>query len=339
MSKINSVKKKARRAGYYKLGYVSDKLLEIPIDYSRARVSDFELKKLYANLGLRYYSSKADFISKNPNLKNKADEYWRQYKIRDELIARGQYESARAMLYMRAHIEKLESLLGVAQGDNAVLKSIIENLKNVPADKLTDLIGISSGERGALTTYLPNIGDIYMMEGTIPSKEAGELLSIGKDEFNERQNKLLSDYQSAFRMAGINWIYPDIPRYDDLDPNAMPTRPLDETSEFVVKRNKAVMRYSRRHNYNITYDEYSDRIAVIDKYKNKYATPLERAYGIVQERTTNKVLGYPDTEHMRNIVLDYYKSHTKYIRTTKSGRQYIPFTKRSISDYIIKNLK
>lgn len=340
MAKINAVKKKRTRATYYKTGYTSEKFRDIPIDYSRNRMSDFELKQKYTDLGLRYYRNKAEFISKNPNLKAKADQYWEQYKMRDELIARGQYESARAMLYMQAHINKLEELLGIGQGDNAVLKNIIENLKNVPADKLTDLIGISSGQRGALTTYLPNIGDIYMMEGTIPSKEAGELLSIGKDEFNERQNKLLSDYQSAFRMAGINWIYPDIPKYDDdLDPNAMPIRPLEETNEFIVKRNKAVMRYSRRHNYNITYDEYSDRIAVLDKYKNKYATPLERAYGIVQERTTNKVLGYPDTEHMRNIVLDYYKSHTKYIRTTKSGRQYIPFTKRSISDYIIKNLK
>lgn len=339
MAKINAVKKKKTRATYYKTGYVSEKFKDIPIDYSRDRMPEFELKQKYTDLGLRYYSSKAEFMSKNPNLKAKADQYWEQYKMRDELIARGQYESARAMLYMKAHIEKLEELLGVAQGDNAVLKNIIENLRNVPAERLTDLIGISSGQRGALTTYLPNIGDIYLLEGTIPSKEAGELLGIGKDEFNTRQDKLLSDYQSAFRMAGIDWTFPDIPKDDNLEPNDMLTIPRREELDFVIKRGKAIRRYSKKYGVNISYDEYSDRIAVLDKYKTKYATPLERAYGLVQERTTNKVYGYPNTNDMRNIVLDYYKSHTKYIRTTKSGRQYVPFTKRSISDYIIKNLK
>lgn len=334
MAKINAVKKKRTRATYYKTGYTSEKFRDIPIDYSRNRMSDFELKQKYTDLGLRYYRNKAEFMAKNPNLKAKADQYWEQYKMRDELIARGQYENARATLYMKAHIDKLEELLGVGQGDNPILSNIIYNLRQVPNDKLTDLIGISSGERGALTTYLPNIGEIYVLEGTIPSKEAGELLGIYGDEFNSRQSDLLAKYQRAFEMAGISWKYEDT-----LDPNAMPIKPLEETSEFVVKRNKAIMRYSKRHNYNIGYDEYSDRIAIIDKYKSKHATALQQAFGLVQERTTNKVYNYPDTNQMRNIVLDYYKSHTKYIRTTKSGRQYIPFTKRSISDYIIKNLK
>lgn len=325
MAKINAVKKKKRtRAAYYKTGYTSEKFRDIPIDYSRNRMSDFELKQKYTDLGLRYYRNKVEFMAKNPNLKAKADQYWEQYKIRDELIARGQYENARAMLYMKAHIAKLEELLGVGQGDNPILSNIIYNLKQVPNDKLTDLIGISSGERGALTTYLPNIGEIYALEGTIPTKEAGELLGIYGDEFNSRQSDLLAKYQRAFEMAGISWKYEDT---------------SEETSEFVAKRNKAIMRYSKRHNYNIGYDEYSDRIAIIDKYKSKYATALQQAFGLVQERTTNKVYNYPDTNQMRNIVLDYYKTHTEYIRTTKSGRQYIPFTKRSISDYIIKKLK
>ena len=334
MAKINAVKKKRTRVTYYKAGYISEKFSDIPIDYSRNRMSDFELKQKYTDLGLRYYRNKVEFMSKNPNLKAKFDQYWKQYKMRDELIARGQYESARAMLYMKAHIDKLEELLGVGQGDSPILSNIIYNLKQVPNDKLTDLIGISSGERGALTTYLPNIGEIYVLEGTIPSKEASELLGIGRDEFNSRQSDLLAKYQRAFEMAGISWKYEDT-----LDSNEKTNIPLEATNEFAVKRNKAIMRYSRRHNVNITYDEYSDRIAIIDKYKSKYATALQQAFGLVQERTTNKVYNYPDTNQMRSIVLDYYKSHTKYIRTTKSGRQYIPFTKRSISDYIIKNLK
>ena len=334
MAKINSVKKKKTRATYYKTGYISEKFRDIPIDYSRARMSDFELKQKYTDLGLRYYRSKAEFMSKNPNLKVKADQYWKQYKMRDELIARGQYESARAMLYMNAHIDKLEELLGVAQGDNAVLKNIVYNLRQVPTNKLTDLIGISSGERGSLTTYLPNIGDIYLLEGTIPSKEASELLGIGKDEFNTRQDKLLSDYQRAFAMAGINWQYEDT-QFDIDARNEMEQR----QEEYRIRQNKKRARYNARYNTNLTYSDFEDRRNIIEHYKGKHNTALQQAFGLVQERTTNKVYGYPNTNDMRNIVLDYYKSHTKYIRTTKSGRQYVPFTKRSISDYIIKNLK
>lgn len=334
MAKINAVKKKKTRANYYKTGYTSEKFRDIPIDYSRSRMYEFELKQKYTDLGLRYYRSKAEFMSKNPNLKAKADEYWKQYKMRDELIARGQYEGARAMLYMNAHIKKLEELLGVAQGDNPVLSNIVHNLKQVPYEKLTDLIGISSGERGSLTTYLPNIGDIYLLEGTIPSKEASELLGIGKDEFNVRQDKLLADYQRAFEMAGISWDYEDA-KYSYNTDNDLSQR----QEEYRVRQNKKRLRYNERYNTNLTFSDFEDRRNIIENYKGKHNTALQQAFGLVQERTTNKVYGYPNTNDMRNIVLDYYKSHTKYIRTTKSGRQYVPFTKRSISDYIIKNLK
>ena len=333
MAKINAVKKKRTRATYYKTGYTSEKFRDIPIDYSRNRMSDFELKQKYTDLGLRYYRNKAEFMSKNPNLKAKADQYWEQYKIRDELIARGQYESARAMLYMNAHIEKLEELLGIGQGDNLVLKNILYNLKQVPYEKLTDLIGISSGERGSLTTYLPNIGDIYMLEGSIPSKEASDLLAIGKDEFNERQNTLLANYKRAFEMAGIQW------QYEDFNVNIGNNKIAIAQEEYRMHQNKKRLRYNDRYNANLSYNDYLDRMNIIENYKGKHNTALQQAFGLVQERTTNKVYGYPNTNDMRNIVLDYYKSHTKYIRTTKSGRQYIPFTKRSISDYIIKNLK
>lgn len=333
MAKINAVKKKRIRATYYKTGYTSEKFRDIPIDYSRSRMSDFELKQKYTDLGLRYYRSKAEFMSKNPNLKAKADQYWEQYKMRDELIARSQYESARAMLYMNVHIEKLEELLGIGQGDNLVLKNILYNLKQVPYEKLTDLIGISSGERGSLTTYLPNIGDIYMLEGSIPSKEASDLLAIGKDEFNERQNTLLANYKRAFEMAGIQW------QYEDSNVNLGDNKIAIQQEEYRVRQNKKRLRYNERYNANLTFSDYEDRRNIIENYKGKHNTALQQAFGLVQERTTNKVYGYPNTNDMRDIVLDYYKSHTKYIRTTKSGRQYVPFTKRSISDYIIKNLK
>ena len=340
MAKINSVKKKLRKVGYYRQGYVSEKLMEISINYGRKRISNKELKERYNNLGIRQYSSKKDFIDKNPNLKYKADEFWKQYKYRDELIARGQYEVARATIYRNAHIEKLETVLGVSEGSDRIINSIIYNLRNLTDNELTNLISIKSGKRGDINTILPNIGDIYKLEGTFQSNDIQELLGVDNKEFKERQSDLYEKYRNAFAMAGINWKEENNEENDDsLDPNAMPIRPLEETNEFIAKRNKTVMRYSRKHNYNISYDEYSDRINIIDKYKSKRATGLEQAFGLVQERTTNKVYGYPDTRDMRNIVLDYYKSNTKYIRTTKSGRQYIPFTKRSISDYIIKNLK
>lgn len=337
MAKINSVKKKSQKVSYYRQGYVSEKLMKIAINYGRKRISKKELKERYDNLGIRQYSSKKEFIEKNPNLKYKADEFWEQYKYRDELIARGQYEVARATIYRNAHIEKLETVLGVSEGSDRVINSIIYNLRNLTDNELTNLISIKSGKRGDINTILPNIGDVYKLAGTFQSTDIQELLGLDNKEFKERQSDLYEKYRNAFAMAGISWKEEN---YDEpLDPNYMPTRPLEETNEFIVKRNKAVMRYSRIHNYNIAYDEYSDRINILDKYKSKRATGLEQAFGLVQERTTNKVYGYPDTRDMRNIVLDYYKSHTKYIRTTKSGRQYIPFTKRSISDYIIKNLK
>lgn len=331
MAKINSVKKKkSNKLGYYKLGYVSEKLLNIPIDYGRSRVSEFELKQRYSNLNLRYYKNKAEFIDKNPNLKYKADEYWKQYKSRDELIARGQYETARAKVYMNAHIEKLEELLGLGQGDNAILRNIINNLKNVPDNNLTDLIGISSGERGSLTTYLPNIGDIYILEGTIPSKEATELLGITGDEFNKRQSDLLNQYKRSFELAGIPWEIDEVKYGFDIS---------NEQEQYRIRQNKKRVRYNREHNSNLSYGEFEDRLNIISNFKGKHNTALQQAFGLVQERTIDKVYGYPNTNDMRDIVVNYYKTHTKYIRTTKSGRQYIPFTRKAISNYIIKNLK
>ena len=289
---------------WYKGGFVYSNILDTKIDYTRTRMSEEKLIKEYNRLRITKVNSYEEFIANFKFKPDKAPEYYRQYKYRDELIARGQYDEIRAEGYRNALVTKIQQIIG--DGRNLPLERIMENLNNLSPTQLVDIIQANSGEKGIFGN-LPSISLFYNITGTVQE---------GKEEAVITENYLEDKVKKAFAQIGV--------KYDD-DPYGEFLQELENANEYVTSKYK-----SRKYSDDDIWEIYRrDELKKSkDDFISTYARRLPRSkleFGV-------------STDQAVNALVEHYKEHITSIKIKKDGNAYIPFVKKKVSNIIISHI-
>lgn len=318
--KINAIHKKGNLK-YYKTSYVNRHILDYKIDYSIDRVSNIELQDKYTNLGLRYYKSKEEFVMNNNFKKDVIDEYWRQYQYRDELIARGQYSNARNKIYVDNIMKGIDRVVGDDDNYNPILDNIRKNLTRLKDNKIVDLFNVGGINKNAIS-----ISAIYGLTGT-----------YGIDD--NKSLELDKEFERAFKAIGENYI----PYIEDYGPviidndehiiSGYDNHYFDKDYERMLKRR------SRRKGQVMSREQYAVRGELAVHYSNYNDTikAYVRALRSTKEYPSEVIIS-SNRDIMLGRIAEIYQKHTDKIVTSKSGRRYIRFMKRTLSDSIIANI-
>lgn len=295
----------------YKTSYVAKRVLDTNVDPLLKRQfspNSSASLRTYEDLGLKHFNSKADMRKEFSNVKGKKlDKYWSEYKHRDELIARGQYLSLKASIAEENYIKRLEVVSGTSKRYSRELKNIINNLKRLPDNKKVELYGkLADGK-------LPSITMIYELEGAVSS--ADTLLDIESplSKAAEKEAKrVLGETESKFKKA-----------FEVIGEEYFANMVADEETGEVF--------------------EYKEVKRRLKESTNIWA----REFGKVMTKSNFTNIVGADSATLKEQVINVYKDRSErlikkgraLIYVTKSGREYIPFVKREVSDKIIASLK
>lgn len=299
--------KKKSKGQWYKSGYVSQRILDTSIDYTRARMSDEQLSREYKRLGITQIANFQDLYE---NFKFKRDakaiKYYRQYRYRDELIARGQYDEILAQGYLENMRTGVEKILGNDVPDS--IQRALDNLDNLSPSQLVDIVQANSGEKG-IFSKLPTIGMIYTLGGTI--NENGVEIAVTEDYIEKK-------VKQAFEQIGVQY---DTELYSDDE---------DDIVDLAYEHVQSTYHNDKKFKYSDVLEIYTR-----DTLKNSkddfiatYARRLPRS----------KISANVTTDTAVNALVEHYKSHISSIKVKKDGNSYIPFVKKKVSNIIISHI-
>lgn len=318
--KINDIVKRSSTK-YYKTSYVNKHILDYKIDYSIGRVSNIELQDKYASLGLRYYKTKEEFIKNNTFKKDVVDEYWRQYQYRDELIARGQYSNARNKIYVDNIMRSIDRVVGDDDNYNSILDNIRKNLTRLKNNKIVDLFSVGGINKNAIS-----ISAIYELTGTY-------------DIDDNKSMELDKEFERAFKAIGENYspyiedYGPAIIDNDERIISGYDINYFDKDYERMLKRR------SKRKGQVMSREQYAVRSELALQYGlyDDTTKAYVRALRSTKEYPSEVIISN-DRDVMFDKIVKIYQRHSDKIVTSKSGRRYIRFMKRTLSDSIIANI-
>lgn len=301
----------------YENGYIAKSVRNTKVDELLPRAfspnSSASVDK-YEDLGLLHFTSKAAMKRYFNNVKgDKLEQYWKDYLHRDELIARGQYDIVKGEVAEKNYIKRLEQIAGVAKSKSRELNNIIKNLKSLPSNKKIALYSkLTEG-------ILPALSDIYELGNTLSSAEQLEELQrntgidIGNlDTAKTKAKESLGETELKFKKA-----------FDIINENYNAYNIIDEDTGVVY--NYSEFKNTLKHSKQVWSREFG-KIATTKNYTNAISA---------------------DEVAMKELVINEYKERAEQllkrgrplIYLTKSGREYIPFVKREVSDEIIAAIK
>ena len=271
-------------------------------------------RKEYDRLNIRYFESQSDmfeyFLKYNPNYWNthNIDDYWRQYRHRDMLIASGQYEEYLANKYKRNYIKTLDKLAGLG-GNNSLVNNIVANLNRLTSSQLIDLFRARDSKvNTAASRLMPDIAFVYTIMGTI---------SRPKQALEEMN--LLRHIKDAFAQVGL--------QYD-------PELTIEGETPYDVIAKEKYTRHARRQ---IEFDDFVDTLRVRDILRSDYSrTSGTNTMNEIADKasiTAYNLLSYTervkyspneiDTVTKRAIIIQAMKKMG--LKFSKVGKPYVPF--------------
>lgn len=169
---------------YYNKHKVKDIILNTPIDYTRSdMMSQNELESIYKMYNINYYSSKDDFVKdfkENSNITDDMiDKMWNDYRYREALIRRGQYEEIRTRIFRDNYIKALKA---IGMSDEQL--KVIDKL---PLSKWKEVASVPNPDKTSWSsTKLPHLG------GFAYSTRGDEVRKVGIEDI---WNEVLSTFE------------------------------------------------------------------------------------------------------------------------------------------------
>lgn len=285
------------------------------------------IKQEYQRLNLRFFASKEDmytyFKKGNANYweTHNFNDYWRQYKHRDELIASGQYEELLAYNYRENYIKSLKSL-GI---NNPLVSNIIANLNKLNVAQLMDLFKKPSTKvTDPSRTAMPVISFVY---------ETAGVLRRGN---SEEQNELVRSIKQAFMDVGLD--------YDT-------TIGTESTAYEEIAKKK----YSKYIARQIAPEQLPDILETMDILRTDVAETLGEGsiarFNKTALFTYARLLNYAerakyspqqvDTYAKRQIILEGMRKMIRKtgLRMNKRGEYYVPFYSKELVNELLNDLK
>lgn len=329
-------KKITPKKDWYKDDYVSDRILNTPLDISKGfkwstnqnNDSPYETlediafaKEEYKKNNLKFYESKEEmrnYLGAKFWENHDLDSYWRQYLKRDALLANGQYSDIRLNDYRNNYLKAMER----AYGYNEQAGWIIAAIKSLTADEFYAIAHVlvdkqfwkkdkRSGEAvPTYTSYLPDISDMYPSEDI----DIDEVLSDFEENLKE-----------GFKRIGKNYL-----SYDDYlseERDRAEEEENEEVEDFLKEeeeRNKEIDRKIENLNKRAKRKK-------VGKYAKNASRIIKR---LSKDRQRQMIEGASDKE----IEVRYVIQNRERIRRGKKGA-YMPFTHKEAVKEAVRRLK
>lgn len=324
---LNRLKSEQRKVDKYTPEYVVSERERLTAKLEAARLSSSAnttspyvpgqlevVMATYKRLNLHFHYSKEDMyeffkkVDKNFWNTHSLDQYWRDYKHRDELIASGQYETYRALKYKENYLKALnqEGLKG-----SPLIGIISANLNRLTDQQILELFGSRNGDTTSPDNYrMPTLSFVYQIVGITNRPTSIEDYS------------LLSSIRDAFKSIGLTF---DEKIYED--PEA-------------IYRDIAKKKYKGRA-ADIEFEDFVDVIQVMDMLRSDIKRPMTGVNTEAFDRaalTGYNLLKYEervkysprelDSYAKRNIILTAMRKLG--VRYNKNGEAYVPFFRKDL---------
>ena len=196
--------KKMKHQKYANHHFVSDAILQhapnvdLYSKHSKPRASHED----YLAQGLKtYYTDFDTFREFHKNLSNnRAEQYWKEYLARDELVARGIYKDIRTDEIRSSYLETLDNLVEQFEGKGSdFIEELRYNLEEMSNRDFEKLITVPNNRPDKMDKLFFTLSVIYNLAGA--------------DE--DTQREFSSDLHDVFDSLGIHWKTKDEPSFYD----------------------------------------------------------------------------------------------------------------------------